>query len=43
MLLYATTFNEIESSLSTEEAGKKPNPISANASEIVCKRKEIIR
>lgn len=42
MLLYATTFNEIESSLSTEEAGKKPNTISTHASEIVCKRKEII-
>lgn len=42
MLLYATTFNEIKSSLSTEEAGKKPNPIRDHASEIVCKRKEII-
>lgn len=42
MLLYATTFNEIESSLSTEETGKKPNPISAHVSEIVRKTKEII-
>lgn len=42
MLLFATTFNEIESSLSTEEAGNEPNPISTHASEIVCKRKEII-
>jgi len=40
--LFATTFNEIESSLSTAEPGKEPNPISAHASEIVCKRKEII-
>lgn len=42
MLLYATTFNEIESSLSTEEAGKKPKPIRAHASEIICKRKKIV-
>lgn len=42
MLLFATTFNEIESLLSTEEAGKEPNPISAHASEILCKRREII-
>lgn len=42
MLLLATTFNEIESPLSTEAAGKEPNPVSAQASEIVCKREEIL-
>lgn len=42
MLLLATTFNEIESPLSTEAAGKEPNPISAQASEIVCTREEIL-